>query len=211
MTTTVKHPDRLGEQVNLILTNRESWWQEVWHSNCGTKHCIAGYGQIAAGKPMDDSTCKADAQEWYGLTSLDAGWLFRGYRTLPELYEFAMAALASVAYFDDADGCARDGYDRDGYDRYGFNRDGRNRDGYSRNGVDSLGYDRHGYNRKGFDIYGYNSDGYDRVGLDLCGCDRGGYDRDGYNRKGFARHGFNRHGLDRNGDILPLLNITGDK
>ena len=47
MTTTVKHPDRLAEQINLILTNPDSWDQKTWHSLCGTKHCIAGHGQIA--------------------------------------------------------------------------------------------------------------------------------------------------------------------
>jgi len=207
MTTKVKHPDRLAEQINLILAQPDSWDQGSWHSPCGTKHCIAGHGQIASGKSMSINTCKADAQEWYGLTSEDAGWLFRGYRTLPELYEFAMAALASVAYFD-ADGYNRDGYDRSGFNRYGYHRDGFNLDGFNPDGLDRNGVDRLGYDRHGFDLYGYNREGYNRNGLDLGGCDRGGYDRDGYNRKGFARHGFNRHGLDRNGDILPLLNIT---
>ena len=83
---------------------------------------------------MSINTCKADAQEWYGLTGEDAGWLFRGYRTLPELHGFASSALAGEPYFD-AGGYNRDGFDRNGFDRGGFNRDG---------------YDRHGYNRKGF-------------------------------------------------------------
>ena len=212
MTTTVKHPDRLGEQVNNILANPDSWRQAAYHTDCGTQHCIAGHGQIASGKPMSINTCKADAREWYGLTGEDAGWLFRGYRTLPELYEFAMAALASVAYFD-ADGYNRSGLDRDGYsicgfNRYGYHRDGYNRNGFNPDGLDRNGVDRLGYDRHGFDLYGYNREGYNRNGLDLGGCDRGGYDRDGYNRKGFARHGFNRHGIDRNGDSLPLLNIA---
>ena len=123
MTTTVKHPDRLAEQVNNILSNPDSWWQGVWHSPCGTKHCIAGHGQIAAGKPMSINTCRDDAREWYGLTGEDALWLFHPYRTLPEMYWFARSALVGEAYFDTGS------YARDGY-----NRDGSNRDGYDRHG-----------------------------------------------------------------------------
>jgi len=138
MTTTVKHPDRLAEQVNNILSNPDSWWQGVWHSPCGTKHCIAGHGQIAAGKPMVINTCKADAQEWYGLTDEDGGWLFSADRTLTELYEFARLALAGEAYFDRFGyhrfGYHRDGYDCDGYDRFGYGRDGYGRDGFDRDG-----------------------------------------------------------------------------
>ena len=200
MATSVGHPDRLAEQVNRILANPDSWNQERYHSDCGTQHCIAGHGQIAAGKPMDDDACADDAQEWYGLTSEDTYWLFRHDCTLPEMYGFASAALAGKAYFD-ADGYARDGFDRSGFDRNGFNRDGFNRDGYARDG-----YDRDRYHRDGF-----SRDGYDRDGLDRNGYDRDGYDRDGLNRHGYNRHGFNRYGLDRNGDILPLLKIaTGD-
>ena len=107
MATTVGHPDRLAEQINIILADPKSWDQTVWHSPCGTTHCIAGHGQIAAGYPMGNSTCDADAQEWYGLTPLDAKWLFSPGRTLTELYYFAKAALAGKAYFDSG------GYTRD--------------------------------------------------------------------------------------------------
>jgi len=192
MTTTVRHPDRLAEQINIILADPKSWDQKVLHSPCGTKHCIAGHGQIAAGKPMNIPTCKADAQAWYGLTSLDAKWLFRRDRTLTELHGFAMAALASEAYFDSG------GYDRAGFGRSGFDRDG----------VDSLGYARDGYDRYCFDRYGYARDGYHRDGYDHNGYDRNGYSIYGYNRKGYNRKGYNRDGYNRNGDILPLLKIA---
>ena len=128
MTTKVKHPDRLAEQINHILANPDSWYQDTCHSPCGTKNCIAGHGQIAAGKPMDDDACTDDAQEWYGLTSEDADWLFSADRTLTELYDFARLALACETYFD-ADGYNRDGYNRNGYDRNGYGREGYNRDG----------------------------------------------------------------------------------
>ena len=195
MTTTVKHPDRLAKQVNVILTNRESWNQDAYHSSCGTKHCIAGHGQIASGKPMGINTCRDDAREWYGLTGEDAEWLFRHDRTLTELYEFARLALAGEAYFD------ADGYDCNGFDRNGYCSDGYHRDGYDRDG-----FDRYGYARDGFDRYGFDRDGYHRVG-----CLSYGFNRDGFNRQGFNRQGFNRQGFNRDGDSLPLLKIAGDK
>jgi len=187
MTTTVGHPDRLAEQINIILAQPESWDQGSWHSECGTKHCIAGHGQIASGSPMDNETCETDAQAWYGLNDDDAEWLFQRDRTLTELYEFARLALAGEAYFD-ADGCNSKGFDRDGYDRYGFRSDG---------------YDSYGFDRSGFDRSGFDRSGFDRSGFDRCGFDRCSFKRDG-----FDSYGYNRHGLDRDGDILPLLNIA---
>ena len=118
MTTKVKHPDRLAEQINIILTNPKSWDQETWHSPRCTVHCIAGHGQIASGRPMNKATCEADAKGWYGLTDEDADWLFSADRTLTELYEFARVALAGQPFFDSED-FDRDGFDRDGYDRNG--------------------------------------------------------------------------------------------
>jgi len=158
MTTTVKHPDRLAEQVNNILTNRGSWNQKTCHSPCGTKHCIAGHGQIASGRPLDDDACADDAQAWYGLTDDDAEWLFLPHRTLTELYEFARLALAGEAYFD------ADGFDRSGFDRNGFDRGGFRRDVFDRYRFDRYGYARDGYDRDGFDRGGFNRDGYDRHG-----------------------------------------------
>ena len=180
--TTVRHPDRLGEQVNRILANRGSWDQETCHSACGTKHSIAGHGQIAAGKPMDDDTCRADAREWYGLTDDCATWLFNCYRTLIDLYEFATVALAGEPYFGD-----------DGFDRNGFNCKDYGSDGYHRSGYDRQGFDRYGFDRQGFNRYGFDRDGYHRVGCLSYG---------------FNRYGFNRDGYNRDGDSLPLLKIA---
>jgi len=158
MTTTVKHPDRLAEQINNILANPDSWRQAAYHADCGTKHCIAGHGQIASGKSMNVNTCRADAREWYGLTGNDSDWLFHCDRTMPELHGFAVAALAGEPHFG-----------ADGYDRYGYNRDGFARDGY-----DCEDYDFDGYHRNGYDCDGYARDGYDRHG----------YNRKGFNRDG---------------------------
>ena len=184
MATTVKHPDRLAEQINNILANPDSWRQAAYHTACGTKHSIAGHGQIASGKSMDDDTCRADAREWYGLTARDAVWLFRHERTLPEIHGFASAALAGEAYFD------TNGFDSYGFDRNGFSQKGFNRKGYGRNGYNRAGYRRSGYHRNGcspdvaeifrYDVNGYDINGYDLDGYD-CNC------------------------LDRNGDGLPIL------
>jgi len=190
--TTVRHPDRLGEQVNRILANRGSWDQKTCHSACGTKHSIAGHGQIAAGKPMDDDTCRADAREWYGLTDDCATWLFNCYRTLIDLYEFATVALAGEPYFGD-----------DGFDRNGFNCKGYGSDGYHRSGYDRQGFDRYGFDRQGFNRYGFDRDGYHRVG-----CLSYGFNRYGSNRDGFNRAGFNRNGYNRDGGSMPLLKIA---
>jgi len=200
MTTTVKHPDRLAEQVNRILANPESWDQETCHSPCGTQHCIAGHGQIASGRPMDNDTCRVDAKWWYGLTDEDADWLFCPDRTLTDLHGFTMAALAGETYFD-ADGFSRDGYNCHGVDSLGYNRHGYNRHGFDLYGYDRDGYGRDCYDRYGFNRYGYHRDGFNRHGFDLYGYDRDGYDRSGYNRRC----------LDRHGDSLPLLKIAGDK
>jgi len=210
MTTKVKHPDRLAEQINNILADPKSCRLAAYHTACGTKHSIAGHGQIASGMPMHNDTCKADARKWYGLTGEDAGWLFRGERTLPELHGFASAALAGKAYFG-ADGFNRDGFNRKGFDRGGFNRDGFNRAGYDRAGYDRKGYSRYGFNRDGYNRKGYDRNGCYRDGFNRAGYDRDGFDRNGFDRDGFNRDGYARYGLDRNGDILPILNIaTGD-
>jgi len=166
MATTVKHPDRLAEQVNNILRNPESWCQAAYHTACGAKHCIAGHGQIAAGKPMRGNTCRADAREWYGLTSEDADWLFRHDCTLTELYNFAMAAIAGEPYFDSG-GFGHNGFDRDGFGRNGFDRSGFDRNGFDRGGFDRDGYDRNGFKRDGFKRDGFDCDGLDRDGDSL--------------------------------------------
>ena len=77
--------------VNQILIYPETWDQTAWHSQCGAKHCIAGHGQILAGKPSNSVDCFADAQDAFGLDFHDAVWLFAPERTLREIYSFAQA------------------------------------------------------------------------------------------------------------------------
>ena len=132
--------------VNQILEHRETWDQCVWHSACGTSHCVAGWCQILGGREAKDESAQNDAMECLGISSLDAAWLFGSCRTLPEIYDFAKWFLSGEAGYD------RYGYDRYGYDRYGYNR---------------AGYDRYGYDRYGYDRYGYNRAGYNRAGESL--------------------------------------------
>ena len=105
----IKEPLRgeklLKTAVNQILAHPETWNQKEWHSECGTKHCIAGWCQILSGKPSSDQA-KEDAKEALGISESDADYLFRGGCSLGEIYYFAQ-------HFN------RDGFNRDGFDRDG--------------------------------------------------------------------------------------------
>jgi hypothetical protein len=181
----------LKTAVNQILAHPETWDQSNWHSPCGTKHCIAGWCQILAGKPANDDTAKEDAMEALGLNEEEANTLFRASTSLPEIYYFA-------THFNET-GYDRDGYDRAGFDKYGYNRDGYNRDGFNRDGFDRDGFDKYDYNRNGFNRDGFDRDGYNRGGYNREGYNRDGFDRDGYNRDGYDRDGYNRTGYGRDG------------
>lgn len=95
----------LKTAVNQILLHPETWKQSAWHSDCGTKHCIAGWCQILAGKTQSDMASQ-DAREALGLNPGDANWLFAPDRSLANIYFFAKNFLGA-------------GYDRAGYDRAG--------------------------------------------------------------------------------------------
>jgi hypothetical protein len=126
----------LKAAVNQILAHPETWEQTLWHSSCGTKHCIAGWCQILSGKPAVPDLAKEEARAALGISPFEADYLFHGYRTLGEIYYFA-------EHFSSA------GYDRAGYDRAGYDRDGRDRDGRDRDGRDRDGRDRDGRDRDG--------------------------------------------------------------
>jgi len=132
----------LKTAVNQILAHPNTWSQREWHSDCGTKHCIAGWCQILSGRGKTGSAM-GDAQEMLGISDGDANWLFASHRSLGEIYSFA--ENFHRAGFD------RDGFDRAGFDRAGFDRDGFDRDGFNRAGFDRAGFDRAGFNRDGFD------------------------------------------------------------
>ena len=107
----------LKTAVNQILRHPDTWDQATWHSECGTKHCIAGWCQILSGNKVSACDAMRDARAALDISSADACWLFSGARSLGEIYHFAKNF--SVAGFD------RDGFDRDGFNRDGFNRDGQ--------------------------------------------------------------------------------------
>ena len=171
----------LVETVNQICQHPETHDQLTWHSQCGTKHCVAGWGQIKSGKPLNSTTAKKDAQEAFGLNDTDASWLFADIRTKSEIHGFVESLIKGKEYFD-----------RSGRDSNGYDRNGRDRNGYDRDGRDRNGYDRYGYDRNGYD-----SDGYDR----------NDYDSDGFEHDGYDRDGFNRDGFNRDGNKLPVLTV----
>ena len=92
--------------VNQILAHPETWRQQEWRSSCGTKHCVAGWCQLLAGKPLLNSMAKEDAQAALGISDAEANHLFRLRCTLSEIYSFA------------------ENFNRDGFYRAGFDRDG---------------------------------------------------------------------------------------
>lgn len=93
--------------VNQILLHPETWCQANWHSSCGTKHCLGGWLQVLAGKPMNAGSVISDAMETTGITSYEANHLFRANCTISEMYSFA------------------ENFNRDGFDRAGFDRAGK--------------------------------------------------------------------------------------
>lgn len=195
MSTSIKElrdDELLRAVVNQITQHREMWDQTNYHSDCGTKHCVAGWAQILGGRPVTHRYPNIEAQALLGLSDVDAAWLFAGHRTLPEIYSFAKARLG-----EHIDGRGCDGYDRDGYDRDGYSRKGYDRAGFSRDGYNCFGRDRDGYSRGGFD-----HEGFDRAVFDRAGYNRAGYNLEGYDRAGYSPAQVNRRGERRE---YPLL------
>ena len=131
----------LIEVVNQICQNPETHNQSIFHSLCGTVHCVAGWAQIKAGMLPCSNTAEEDAQLALGLSREEAGWLFSSRRSLPEIHSFAATLIRGEKYFG-KDGFSRDGFDHDGYNRAGFyrndrDREGRDRTGYTRDGRDA--------------------------------------------------------------------------
>ena len=130
------------ENLKLVLdhikADPDTWDQTNWHSECGTKHCFAGWAQILSGKPLSLGTVRRDARIFLGLAKPEADYLFAGSRTLEDFEMVLTKGLYAHAGYN------HDGYDHAGYDRVGFNRDGYDRDGYDREGYDYAGYDRDG-------------------------------------------------------------------
>ena len=84
----------------------------------------ATLAQTDSGCKLNISTARRDARIWLDLSSYEADYLFRGYRTLKEIKAF----IENYNYDSN-------GYDREGYDCQGFDRDGLDRDGYDQDGL----------------------------------------------------------------------------
>ena len=70
--------------LDQIKSHPETWNQYVWHSHCGTSHCIAGWAQIHAKKIEDICSADNDARKWLELTYAEARYLFAPYRRMED-------------------------------------------------------------------------------------------------------------------------------
>jgi hypothetical protein len=168
------------ENLKLVLdhikADPHSWEQDDWHSECGTKHCFAGWAQILSGKPASNDTVIQDARIFLGLARAQAKYLFSCKRVLADF-----EAVLTEGFRHD-----RDGFDDNSlYDGDGFNRDGFNRDGFDHNSL---------YDGDGFDCFGRDRDGRDRCGRDRDGFDRAGYDLDGLDKNNNPRRSASLNG-----------------
>jgi len=88
--------ERFRDIVTQIECNPESWCQEIYHSSCGTAHCIAGWAEVHAGlsgihkHPESDEdpfdTTVRIAKKWLSLNGSQSRWLFDGYRDMEDFY-----------------------------------------------------------------------------------------------------------------------------
>lgn len=87
--------DRLLEIVGRIYQRPETWNQDVYHSDCGTAHCVAGHAQNDMRGAQRCSTVDAfnDARIWLDISREEAWWLFYSYRTLDDLIRAAITGV----------------------------------------------------------------------------------------------------------------------
>ncbi len=82
----------LRDVVKQIVNHPETWDQTVFHSSCGTAHCVAGWAAVMEGKfrYSEISNCGffTTGQKLLGLTDLQAHFLFAGCATLDEIVWF---------------------------------------------------------------------------------------------------------------------------
>ena len=76
--------ERFAVILDTIKANPACWNQGMWHSRCGTAHCIAGHAQINAGKATNRITAKEDGIKWLDLTYKEAKHLFSSERTIAD-------------------------------------------------------------------------------------------------------------------------------
>lgn len=87
------YKDRLLAILDHIKKHPESYDQTVMHSECGTKHCIAGHAELMfwdesqlTGLPIYSSRLRA--KYLLNLNEMQANYLFHHGRTLEEIEEY---------------------------------------------------------------------------------------------------------------------------
>jgi len=149
--------------IEIIESQPNSWDQKNWHSECGTKHCVAGWAQILANKEVSNMYARRDARIFLKLTVKEANYFFDMHRTLEEIKVLADPNITDLTSILP---CKPPKYNEEGYDSEGFDRCGYNKEGFNRYGFDYEGYDKKGFNENGYNREGYNRTGYDIDGLD---------------------------------------------
>jgi len=80
--------DNFRKIIAQIIAHPETFTQTVCHSECGTKHSLAGWAQRMAGYPLEPSRAFKDAMAWLELDVHDARYLFDEERTLEDFKVF---------------------------------------------------------------------------------------------------------------------------
>lgn len=88
--------------VNQIIRHQETWDQKGWHSECGTKHCVAGWMQVLGGRKPSAEFAREDATALGGLSYVEACLLFSSQAKLGHLHAGASAKAAGRRIVDDA-------------------------------------------------------------------------------------------------------------
>ena len=80
----------LRAAIDHIIAHPDSWDQTIiWHSPCGTRHCLFGLCQILAGLEPNHDDCFAEVRDLLGICTPDAAWLCAHNRTLDQIRWFA--------------------------------------------------------------------------------------------------------------------------
>jgi len=87
---TLRGAGLLYAAIARILECPQSWDQTVvWHSPCGTRHCIFGWCEIVAGIRTRPDRTFDEVRQLLGLSATDAAWLAAPERTLAQIRWFA--------------------------------------------------------------------------------------------------------------------------
>jgi hypothetical protein len=76
--------DNFKKVLDHIEAHPETWKQAVWHTQCGTAHCFAGWCQKFMGEEEDSFMARSHAMSFLQITSMEANWLFDATRTMED-------------------------------------------------------------------------------------------------------------------------------